>query len=142
MCFCTTPVTVFGLRSVSGRHHSLPRQCKVVRQYPIPKNVKDVRYYLRLVSFHKRLIPKFAEISKPLTKLTTKDVQFRWKGRQQATFEILKETLCSDQFLAYPDSNSQFIYDNRRFKDSSSSNIVPGAKWGRKPHCFCEPADE
>jgi hypothetical protein len=31
------------------------------------------------------------------------------EGRQQAAFEKLKETQCSDQVLAYPDFNAQFI---------------------------------
>ena len=82
---------------------------KAVRHYPIPKNVKDVRSYLVFVSFYRRLIPKLAEIAKPHTELKRKDVQFRWKGRQRAAFEKLKETLCSEQFLAYSYFNSQFI---------------------------------
>ena len=86
-----------------------PDKVKAVRQYPTPRSVKDVRSYLGLVSFYRRLIPKFAEIAKPLTELTRKNVQFRWEGRQQAAFEKLKETLCSDQVLAYPDFKSQFI---------------------------------
>jgi hypothetical protein len=39
------------------------------------------------------LVPKFAEIAKPLTELLRKDVQFKWEGRQQAAFEELKETV-------------------------------------------------
>ena len=83
-----------------------PDKVKAVRQYPTPRSVKDVRFYLGLVSFYRRLIPKFAEIAKPLTELTRKNVQFRWEGRQQADFEKLKETLCSDQVLAYPNYKS------------------------------------
>ena len=86
-----------------------PDKVNAVRQYPTPRSVKDVRSYLGLVSFYRRLIPKFAEIAKSLTELTRENVQFRWKGRQQAAFEKLKETLCSDQVLAYPDFKSQFI---------------------------------
>jgi hypothetical protein len=73
-----------------------PEKVKAVRQYPTPRSVKDVRSYLGLVSFYSRLIPKFAGIAKPLTELTRKNFQFRWEGRQQAAFEKLKETLCSD----------------------------------------------
>ena len=65
-----------------------PDKVKAVRQYPTPRSVKDVRSYLGLVSFYRRLIPKFAEIAKPLTELTRKNVQFRWEGRQQATLCI------------------------------------------------------
>jgi transposase InsO family protein len=86
-----------------------PDKVKAVRQYPVPKNAKDVRSFLGLASFYRRLVPKFAELAKPLTELIRKDVQFRWKQRQEAAFEKLKEILCSDRVLAYPDFNAQFI---------------------------------
>jgi hypothetical protein len=44
-----------------------------------------------------------------LAELIRKDVQFKWEERQQAAFENLKEILCSEQVLAYPDFNAQFI---------------------------------
>jgi hypothetical protein len=65
-------------------------------------------------------VHKFAEIAKPLTELLRKDVQFKWEGRQQAAFEKLKEILCSDQVLAYPDFNSQFILTT----DASKSGVA------------------
>ena len=37
-----------------------------VRNYPTPRNAKDVRAFLGLASFHRRLAPKFAEATKPL----------------------------------------------------------------------------
>ena len=49
-----------------------PENVKAVREYPVPKNVRDVRAFLGLASFYRRLVPKFAEISKPLTQLTRK----------------------------------------------------------------------
>jgi len=76
---------------------------KAVRQYPVPRNVKEVRSFLGLASFYRRLVPKFAEIAKPLTQLIRKDVQFKWESSQQAAFEKLKEILCSEQVLASPD---------------------------------------
>jgi hypothetical protein len=46
---------------------------KAVKYYPTPKNVKDDRAFLGLCSFYRKLVPKFAEIAKPLTMLTWKD---------------------------------------------------------------------
>ena len=86
-----------------------PEKVEAVRRYPVPRNAKDVRSFLGLASFYRRLVHKFAEIAKPLTELLRRDVQFKWEGRQQAAIEKLKEILCSDQVLAYRDLNSQFI---------------------------------
>jgi hypothetical protein len=46
---------------------------KAVREYPTPKNAKDVRAFLGLASFYRRLVPSFAETAKPLTSLTRKN---------------------------------------------------------------------
>jgi hypothetical protein len=71
--------------------------------------VKEVRSYLGLASFYRWLVSNFAEIAKPLTRLIRKGIQFKWEGNQQAAFEKLKEIICSEQVLAYPDFKSQFI---------------------------------
>jgi hypothetical protein len=51
---------------------------KTVMNYPTPKNVRDVRAFVGLASFYRRLVTKFAEISKPLTTLIRKDQDFVW----------------------------------------------------------------
>ena len=86
-----------------------PEKVKVVRQYPVPKNVKDIRSFLGLASFYRRLVPQFADIAKPLTELVKKDTPVKWDARQQEAFDKLKEVFCSERVLAYPDFNSQFI---------------------------------
>jgi hypothetical protein len=40
-----------------------PEKVKAVRQYPTPKCVRDVRAFLGLASFYRRLVPNFAEIA-------------------------------------------------------------------------------
>jgi hypothetical protein len=41
-----------------------PKKSKTIREYPIPQIVKDVRTFLGLASYYRRLVPKFAEIAK------------------------------------------------------------------------------
>lgn len=40
---------------------------KAIKQYPTPKSARDVRSFLGLASFYRRLVPDFAEVAKPLT---------------------------------------------------------------------------
>ena len=49
---------------------AFPDKVKALRQYRTLKNVKDVRAFLGLASLYRRLVPNFAEIAKPLTRLT------------------------------------------------------------------------
>ena len=86
-----------------------PDKVKAVRNYPTPANVKDVRAFLGLASFYRRLVPDFAELSKHLTVLTKKDHEFIWGPSQQEAFEKLKDNLCTTPVLAYPDFSQPFI---------------------------------
>jgi len=47
-----------------------PDKVKAVREYHVPKCVKEVRAFLGLASFYRRLVPNFAEVAKSLTILT------------------------------------------------------------------------
>ena len=71
-----------------------PEKVKAAQNYPTPKNVRDVRAFLALVSFYRRLMPDFAHIAKALTVLTRKDQKFTW-GQKQEKFETLKDRLCT-----------------------------------------------
>jgi hypothetical protein len=51
---------------------------RAVQQYPVPKSVKEVRAFLGLCSFYRRLVPHFADIAKLLTELTEKDQIWQW----------------------------------------------------------------
>jgi hypothetical protein len=118
-----------------------PDKVEAVRKYPVPKNARDVRSFLGLASFYRRIVPKFAEIAKPLTELTKNDVWFKWEGRQQAAFEKLKEILCSEQVLAYPYFNSVY-FDDRCVEGCRGGNIITGARWCRTSDRLCELPDE
>ena len=86
-----------------------PDKTTAVKNFPVPRNTKEVRSFLELASFCRRLVPKFAQIAKPLMKLLRKDMPFAWTERQNSAFENLKTYLCSEQVMAYPDFSSQFI---------------------------------
>jgi hypothetical protein len=86
-----------------------PEKVKAIREYPIPRTVKDVRAFLGLASYYRRLVPRFAEIAKPLSELTRKDVKFEWSPECRKAFETLKEKLSTTPVLAYPDFGAPFI---------------------------------
>jgi hypothetical protein len=75
---------------------------KAMIQYSTPKNAKDVRAFLGLASFYRRLVQKFAEAAKPLTILTRMDQNFIWGPSQQEAFDDLKNRLSISPVLAYP----------------------------------------
>jgi len=86
-----------------------PDKIKAVRNYPTPKNVKDVGAYLVLASFYRRLIQDFAAVAKPLTEITKKDGPFIWGQSPQKAFESIRYKLCTAPVLAYPNFDLPFI---------------------------------
>ncbi|RWR99495.1 enzymatic polyprotein endonuclease reverse-like protein, partial [Dinothrombium tinctorium] len=42
---------------------------KAIRNFQVPKNVKDVRSFVGLASYYRKFIPHFADIAEPLTRL-------------------------------------------------------------------------
>ena len=82
---------------------------EAIKGYPTPKNARDVRAFIGLASFYRRLVPSFAEIAKPLTMLTRKNQEFSWGQTQQVAFDTLKQKLSTTPVLAFPNFGLPFI---------------------------------
>ena len=107
-CFCTTQVNYLGCVLTQNGISASADKVPALKNYPT-SNVRDVRSFLGLASFYRRLVPNFAELAKPLTSVTRKDHNFTLGPSQQKAFENLKERLCTTPVLAYPDFSQPFI---------------------------------
>ena len=76
-----------------------PRKVEAIRDFPVPKNVTDVRSFLglgqQLAAFH----PDFAVVTAPLRDLLKKDTAWMWLEPQQEAYEKLKGILTSDAIV-------------------------------------------
>ena len=88
-----------------------PKKTQAVREWPKPESLHEVRSFLGFCSYYRRFIPKFAEISKSLHKLTEKNQKFLWTKECNAAFETLKEKMVSSPILAHTDFTKPFILD-------------------------------
>ena len=57
---------------------SSPDKISAVQEWPIPNNVHDVRSFLGTCSYYRRFIKNFAEIARPLHRLTETHASFHW----------------------------------------------------------------
>nr|GEZ40739.1 retrovirus-related Pol polyprotein from transposon 17.6 [Tanacetum cinerariifolium] len=62
-----------------------------------------------LAGYYQRFIEGFLKIAKPMTKLTQKKVMFNWGDKQEATFQLLKQKLCSTPILALLEGAEDFV---------------------------------
>ena len=100
-----------------------------------PTNVKEVRNFLGHCGFYRRFIKDFAKITKPLTNLLVKDVDFNFSNECVASFNRLKEALVSAPILQPPDWDQPF----ELMCDASDYAVgaVLGQRKDKKPVAIC-----
>ena len=88
-----------------------PKKIEAVQNWPTPENVTELRAFIGLCSYYRRFIQGFADIAKPLHRLTGKEVLFNWTKECEVAFQTLKHKLCETPILAHPDFSKEFILD-------------------------------
>eukprot|EP00961_Rhodomonas_salina_P125654 1692827-Rhodomonas_salina.2 len=114
--FFRTQVQFLGYIISEGQIATDPAKISAVKDWPIPKTIREVRSFLGLCNFYRKFIEKHSEIAKPLTNLL-KSTEFKQKfgceftktakvdlgPAEVAAFEKLKETLISAPCLVIYD---------------------------------------
>ncbi|GJU05684.1 putative reverse transcriptase domain-containing protein [Tanacetum coccineum] len=89
--------------------HVDPAKIESIKDWASPKTPTEIRQFLGLAGYYRRFIEGFSKIAKTMTKLTQKGVKFDWGDKQEATFQLLKQKLCSAPILALPEGSEDFI---------------------------------
>lgn len=78
----------------------------VIRNFPLPRGVHEVRWFLGLAGYFRRFIVNYAKLAAQLTQLTGKDTPFSWAEVQQNSFDTLKKLLCRKPIVRMFDSKA------------------------------------
>ena len=81
---------------------------EVIENLNPPKTVREIRSFLGHVGFYRRFIKNFSAITKPLTNLLMKDVEFEFDQKCLEAFEVLKQALISAPIIRPPDWTQPF----------------------------------
>ncbi|CAG8800349.1 12058_t:CDS:1, partial [Dentiscutata erythropus] len=109
------------LGHVVGRDGIKPDESKIekVKNFPIPKTLRQLRGFIGLASYYRRFIKDFATIARPLHHLLKKNVEYKWNNDQNYAFESLKRHLITAPILRYPDFLKTFFIHT----DASGSGL-------------------
>ena len=107
----------FGVKQVEYLGHIVseegmavdPKKIAVIRDWPSPTNVHEVRQFVGLASYYRSFIRGFSSIASPLTRLLRQDVVFTWDLDAQSAFDNLKQKLMNAPVLAIPDPHGDYV---------------------------------
>jgi len=97
--------------SISGSGVSMEKEkIKVVLEWPVPINIKQLRGFLGLTGYYRRFIRGYASLATPLTNMLKKD-NSQWSNEALTTFDSLKAAMTQAPVLALLDFNKPFTLE-------------------------------
>ena len=88
-----------------------PQKTSKVATWPVPQCKREVQQFLGFANYYRRFIRDFAQLARPLHRLTERMVPFVWTNQCQESFDTLRRCLCTAPVLAYPNFGRPFILD-------------------------------
>ncbi|KAJ9512165.1 hypothetical protein QJQ45_012680 [Haematococcus lacustris] len=93
--------------SAAGIHPD-PAKISAMVQWPVPRNLNDLRSFLGSANYYRRLIHHHAHLILPLTNLLKAETPWSWGPEQQEAFERVKAALASNPVVRPPDFSRPF----------------------------------
>ena len=94
------------------------KKVKIIREWPTPKNVHEVRQFFGLANYYRRFIKGFGSIAAPLAELFKQEGDDKRKNRPiiwnmacQTAFERLKQALTNAPLLHQPDPTKPYTIE-------------------------------
>jgi len=84
---------------------------KTIQEWPEPKKVKDIQFFLGFANFYKRFIFNYSDIVIPLTHLTRKNTPWNFDDDCRIAFNTLKQAFTSAPILTYWVPDAQLVME-------------------------------
>ena len=84
---------------------------KIIQDWLESKKVKDIQSFLGFANFYHRFIFNYSDIVIPLTRLTRKDIPWKFDSSCQDAFNSLKKAFTSAPILTHWIPNAQLIVE-------------------------------
>ncbi|GAU39763.1 hypothetical protein TSUD_220060 [Trifolium subterraneum] len=100
-----------------------PSKVQAIVDWPSPKNLKALRWFLGLSGYYRKFIKGYASIALPLTALLKKDA-FQWNSTAQTAFDHLKQAMIDAPVFTLPDFDSHFVIQTNASRHAMGSVLL------------------
>lgn len=73
-----------------------------LRSMSEPTNTKQLRSFMGFANYFRQFVENYAILAKPLTKLCSNSVNFKWGSEQQTAFDTIKKSAADSKLLSFP----------------------------------------
>ena len=130
--FCRTEVEYLGYLITRNGIKAQPKKVSAIHNMAAPKTRKQLRSFLDLVNHYRDLTQRQSKIIAPLTKLTSKNISFKWTKTKQEAFDKIKMAVSKEIILNYPDFSQEFEI----YTDASQTQLGAVIAQNGKPIAF------
>jgi hypothetical protein len=67
-----------------------PEKVQAIPEWPAPRSVAEVRYFMGMVGYYRSFIARFSRIAHSITSLQRKGKKFQWNEECESNFQQLK----------------------------------------------------
>jgi hypothetical protein len=85
-----------------------PGKLKGITDWPTPKSIWDIQKFIGFSNYYRRFIHRYADITRPLNNLLSKNRKFEWNDDADKSFKGLKEIFTKQPVLIMPDQQKAF----------------------------------
>jgi len=88
--FCVTSVNYLGYVIGNGGICTEPSKISCILNWPLPKNLKELRGFLGICGWYRRFIHNFSTLTFPITEVLSTKKKFVWTEEAQIAMDKLK----------------------------------------------------
>jgi len=119
--FCKPEIMFLGHIICDKTVRADPERIEAIFRYPVPKNQKQLRKFLRVCNFHRQLIVNYASYVEPLLVLLREGNKWSWSSTLKNAFETLRAKFAESNHLVQPDEEKGYIINT-----DASGNAIGG----------------
>ncbi|GJS39076.1 putative reverse transcriptase domain-containing protein [Tanacetum coccineum] len=103
--------------------HVYPAKIESIKDWASPKTLTEIHQFLGLAGYYRRFIEGFSKISKPMTKLTQKNVKFDWSEKAEAAFQLLKSEELNMRQRRWLELLSDYDFEARKEENFGTNDL-------------------